>query len=405
MKNYPLNAVYLKNRMTELGLKQWWLAEQVNVDKKTVMRWLQGSVKTIKEDNLVALKIILECQENDLILKDEADHVASIDDQKNAAKLLMASSIVDKLGPIGEWNVIEALLKATLIEHLPLHILGEMYANLTVTLWRQSKMKEAHLFNQKTLEIAHKLNDQELLAKALLSKANLVFWRGQSIQAIETYHSILQLEKYIEPKIMGSTHSNLSACYYETAFYQEGLEHQLKAIEIFKTHGKPVNLSIAYCHLSLLSLYQLKLNEAQNAISLSIKYAELDSYSRGLAMGELIRAEIFARENQSASAIQHLEAGINKFQLLKIEESLNYEFAGRIYRIIGRYEDSLKMLQIGFPLSSEFPLSKASLFVELGLLQKAQGDNKCRESFQQAIEIYNSLEAVKKAQEVSTYVT
>lgn len=189
------------------------------------------------------------------------------------------------------------------------------------------KMKEAHVFNQKTLEIAHKLNDQELLAKALLSKANLVFWSGQSKQAIETYQSILQLEKFIEPKIMGSTHSNLSACSYETAHYQEGLEHQLKAIEIFNTHGKPINLSIAYCHLSLLSLYQLKLSEAHNAISLSIKYAELDQYSRGIAMGELIRAEIFARENQQTIAIQHLEGGLKKFQLLKIEESLNYEFA------------------------------------------------------------------------------
>jgi tetratricopeptide (TPR) repeat protein len=405
MKNYPLNAVYLKNRMTELGLKQWWLAEQVGVDKKTVMRWLQGSVKTIKEDNLAALKIILECQEDHLVLKDEADHIASVDDQKNAAKLLMASSIVDKLGPIGEWNVIEALLKATIIEHLPLHILGEMYANLTVSLWRQSKMKEAQVFNQKTLEIAHKLNDQELLAKALLSKANLVFWRGQSKQAIETYQSILKLEKYIEPKIIGSTHSNLSACYYETAYYKEGLQHQLKAIEIFQSHGKPVNLSIAYCHLSLLSLYQFKLSEARSAIQLSIKYAELDQYSRGLAMGELILGEIEAREHHHELALKHLDAGLKKFQSLKIEESLNYEFAGRIYRLLVRYEEAHNMIRIGLPLSSEFPLSKASLLVELGLLQKAQENKQSLVSFQQAIEILNNSEAFKKAQEVSSYVT
>lgn len=53
--NIILNSIFLKNRVTELGLKQWWLAEQVAVDRKTVLRWLHGKVKTIQLENAQAL--------------------------------------------------------------------------------------------------------------------------------------------------------------------------------------------------------------------------------------------------------------------------------------------------------------------------------------------------------------
>lgn len=42
-----LNSIYLKNRIAELGIKQWWLAEQVDVDRKTFIRWTQGKVKSL----------------------------------------------------------------------------------------------------------------------------------------------------------------------------------------------------------------------------------------------------------------------------------------------------------------------------------------------------------------------
>jgi DNA-binding Xre family transcriptional regulator len=102
-----LNSIFLKNKVTELGIKQWWLAEQVGVDRKTVIRWLQGQVKSIQLENAEALAKILNCRIEDLSLESEADQLASMEDQKIAAQLLTTSSLLEKLGPIGEWNVIE----------------------------------------------------------------------------------------------------------------------------------------------------------------------------------------------------------------------------------------------------------------------------------------------------------
>jgi len=46
-----IDAIFLKNRIAELGFKQWWLAEQIDVDKKTVLRWIQGQVRFIQIKN------------------------------------------------------------------------------------------------------------------------------------------------------------------------------------------------------------------------------------------------------------------------------------------------------------------------------------------------------------------
>lgn len=181
-----LNSAFLKNRVSELGLKQWWLAEQVGVDRKTVIRWLQGKVRSIRIENAQRLAEILECRVQDLCHDNEADQLASPEDQKIAAQLLASSSLFDKLGPVGEWNVIESLLKATIVPRLPRLVLGDLYNQLTVASWRQSKIDSAQIYNRKALDIALACGDRRIEAEARLSQANLFYWRGSVAMSIQT---------------------------------------------------------------------------------------------------------------------------------------------------------------------------------------------------------------------------
>ncbi len=213
-KDYLLNSIYLKNRVVELGLKQWWLAEQVGVDRKTVIRWLQGQVKSVQAENIEALCRILNCSISDLCLENAADQLASIDDQKQAAQFLAQSSLIEKLGPIGEWDVIESLLKAIIVPGLPLNVLGGLYNQLTIASWRQSKIDQADLYNQKALDIASKCNDRTVLAHAKLSQANIFSWRGKIKKAIQTYKEIIALKAFIDEKALGATYSNLGGVLY-----------------------------------------------------------------------------------------------------------------------------------------------------------------------------------------------
>ena len=72
---FNLHSAWLRNRITELGLKQWWLAEQLLVDRKTVLRWVNGQVRTIQRDNAVALAAILGCRLDELgAILEQAHH-------------------------------------------------------------------------------------------------------------------------------------------------------------------------------------------------------------------------------------------------------------------------------------------------------------------------------------------
>jgi len=364
-KDLLLNSIFLKNKLVENGIKQWWLAEQVGVDRKTVVRWVQGKVKSIQSENAEALCKILNCSLDNLCLKNEADQLATPQDQKIAAELLLQSSLVEKLGPIGEWNVIESLLKATIVPNLPADVLGQLYNQLTVASWRQSKIDQAEIYNKKALEIAGKTKDQIVKSQALLSSGNIHSWRGKTQKSIDAYKECISLEKFIESKTLASTYSNLGSVYYESGDCILGKFYIEKSIEIFNFHGQPTNLSIAFGHLARISLQKNNVESANQYCEKSILFAEQDNYKRGLAMGKLIKAEVCALNNNFAEAKKTMLAAINDFSRMNIEEGLNYEFAGRISRIIGDLAEAKAYLEKGILITDEFPVEQASLYSEL----------------------------------------
>lgn len=394
-RDLVLNSIFLKNRIAELGIKQWWLAEQVGVDRKTVIRWIQGKVKSIQIENAEALAKILNCNLDDLTLSNEADQLASAEDQKIAAQLLASSSLIEKLGPIGEWNVIEGLLKATIVPNLPTNILGELYNQLTVASWRQSKIEQADLYNKKAEELGHKSGDKSVLAGALLSKANIFSWRGKSKTAIQTYQECLKLATFIQPKTIGSTYSNLGAVLYESGDFDSGESYQKKAIGIFTFHGKPMNLSIAWCHLAMIYLQKNQLKLARQANEKSIIFATQDDYRRGLHIGNLIHGELASRSGNPDEARKKLSAGLNGFLKIGVEEGLNYEFAGRISRLVGDLSASEEYLRKGVALSNEFPIYQAALFLELSktLATNNLKTTEAKDFAKRAADLYRQCEA------------
>ncbi len=393
-----LNSIFLKNRIAELGIKQWWLAEQVGVDRKTVIRWTQGQVKAIQTENAIALAKILSCDLKDLTLSNEADQLATVDDQKSAAQLLVGSSLIDKLGPIGEWNVIEGLLKATIVPDLPSGVLGELYNQLTIASWRQSKIDQAEVYNRKAEELAIRSKDKAVLAGALLSKANLLSWRGKTANAIHTYQDCIRLERFISPKTMGAIYSNLGAVLYESGDLAQGETFQKKALDCFAVFGKPMNMSIAWCHLAMIYLEMNCLSEAEHACQNSVSFAEADSYLRGIAMGKLISAEVLAKHGRSADATRTLESSLSDFAKLGIDEGLNYEFAGRISMLLGNRQAAESYFRKGISISMDFPRARAALCFEIAKLTTSL------EFANEALRLYSECDAQLRVESVKKFI-
>ena len=387
-----LNHVFLKNRIAELGIKQWWLAEQVGVDRKTVIRWMQGQVRSIQQENAEKLAKTLDCDLSELTVVNGVDQLATAQDQKVAAALLLKSSLIDKLGPIGEWNVIDSLLKATVVPNLPLNVLGELYDQLTIASWRQSKIDQAAEYNTKSEEIAQKTGDQALRASVLLSQANIHSWRGQTAKAISSYRDCLSLEKFVERRVFGSINSNLGAVLYESGDLNGG-EHFIRtAIEIFNDSGQPTNRSIARCHLARILLQKEQIDLAAHEAQASIRYAEEDDYRRGQQMGKLINAEVAARRSQKQEALRLLASALNGFAKLGIHEGLHFEYAGRVQRLVGNFDQAVSDLKEGIALSQAFPVALAALKAEQARTLKMMNSNLWKDAAAEAIAIFKAAE-------------
>lgn len=387
-----LNHVFLKNRIAELGIKQWWLAEQVGVDRKTVIRWIQGQVRSVQQENAEKLAKILDCDLSELTVANGADQLATAQDQKVAAALLVKSSLIDKLGPIGEWNVIESLLKATVVPNLPLNVLGELYNQLTIASWRQSKIDQAAEYNAKSEEIAQKTGDRELLASVLISKANIHSWRGQTAKAIATYRECLSFEKFIERRVLGSINSNLGAVLYESGNLDGGERALRTAIEIFADPGQSTNRSVAHCHLAMILLQRNQPDLAAQEARNSIRCAEEDDYRRGQQMGKLILAEVEARRSHKLEALELVASALEGFSKLGIHEGLGFEYAGRVQRLVGNFDQAVSDLKEGIATAQAFPIDLASLKVELARTLKMMKSDMWRDAAVEAIAIFTAAE-------------
>ena len=369
-----LNSAWLRNRVAELRLKQWWLAEQAGVDKKTVVRWLHGHVRSIRVDNARMLASILDCRIDDLMLPDERAELATEADQARAAELLASGALIETLGPVGDWNVIETLIKAIAVPQLPAHVLATLYNQLCVACWRQSKLGPAQTYNDAALALAERCGDKALTAAALQSRANLQHWRGECGLAQQTYRQCLALAPYLDEMALANTHTNYGASLYETGELDAGRAELLQAMTLLRLRGTPMQLSIARSHLAILALRGDDVQAAHEHAIWSQIHAGQAGYRRGVAMAALLRADVAARRGERADALDRLADGRHRFAELQIEEGLNEEIAARVLRLAGHFDDAQAAIHRGLAYSEAFPLEQAQLQLEHARLRLALAD-------------------------------
>ena len=148
-----LNVAFFTDRLRDLQIKQWWLADQIGVDKKTVARWLNGRVKRIDAENLRRAARLLKCTPEELILAEPVAAIATRTDLIVAARHIQRESLADTLAPSGNWQMLESLIRVVLRPDLPLVILGDLYNQLSVAMWRQSNIRRAEIYARRALEI------------------------------------------------------------------------------------------------------------------------------------------------------------------------------------------------------------------------------------------------------------
>lgn len=353
-----LNATALRNRLAERGLRQWWLAEQLGVDRRTVLRWVNGQVRSIAPDRAAQLAAVLGCPVSELLVHDESSQLASPEDQHAAGLALANSQLMDRLGPVGEWNVIEQLVRASAVPDLPVHVLGRLYHQLCVACWRQSKLAEAAAHNALALRLATRCDDRNLLADALGSRANLQFWRGEVDAALATWHEALALSPWLGSQQLGALHNNLGASLAETGQAEAGRQHLLQALACFDIDGTPMNHSITH---GLLALLAWRLRDAlamSRHNALARLHAQRGDYRRGLVLADLMDGVVAAWAGDEAQARAQVSGALAAFAEQGIAESLNQRLAADTWLALGDVASARRAAEEALRLSASFPVER-----------------------------------------------
>jgi tetratricopeptide (TPR) repeat protein len=328
--------------------------------------------------------------------------LASVDDQRAAGQALAHAGVLDRLGPPHEWNLAESLLKASAVRDLPPAVLGSLYYQLGVACWRQDKLTEAGVHNDAALAIARRTGDRELEARALGSRANLRWWRGEVGAAMSDWHAALANAAWLKPRDRASLHSNLGASLYETGHVEAGRVEIQTALDLLQDGGTPMQKSIAHGHLALLALDCDDMIEAGREARRSEALARLADYRRGLALAQLLLAEIHAAARDVAATSDGIARGLAAFAALGIAEAATHRLAGRAWRRVGRLDDAAAVLRDGLPLATDFPLERADLHAELARVAALQRDaDMARSEADRAAMLYASCNAERKIQRLA----
>ncbi len=158
-----LNREFVIAKIESLGLRRWWLAEQLGINRRTLHRWLNGQTQHISDTAATKLAANLGCSVAEL---SEPEDTASHQDQLEEAKALAASNLLANMSPGHEFALYTQLAKGMLVPGLDKQALGQLYMNIALAHFRQSELDEAVRYAERAQKIATEIGDEHLWVRA-----------------------------------------------------------------------------------------------------------------------------------------------------------------------------------------------------------------------------------------------
>ncbi|MCO5164754.1 MAG: tetratricopeptide repeat protein [Planctomycetes bacterium] len=374
-----LDTHALLRALTARGLKQEWVARQVGVDRKTVSRWCTGKVKRLARAHAARLAEVVGCPARDLTVRDEADVLATKEEQRVAARLIQERDLLARLAPTDDWRLAEGLLRATLQPDLPLGTLGRLYNLLATAAWRQGKYDEAARHVARARDLGQRAGDRRVLCGATYNQAVVDSLRGDHAAALAAYERCLaRPDDFDTPRDRAKVLSNLAVAYESVGRGEDAVATQAEAIREFEGLGLDLNLAIAWvsqgCALTALGRH----DEALAAHARAEAHARRAGYARGVDCAPLYRADPLSLLGRREAARALVVAALPGLARHEVYDLGCHEAAARVLRRAGDLEGAARQVDEGLRRGREAGVHEACarLHVEAARLALARGDRR-----------------------------
>jgi tetratricopeptide (TPR) repeat protein len=285
--------------MAELGLKQYWLAEQLGVHPRTVLRWVNGQVRRIQREHLGVLAHHLQCREDELSPADALD-----DPRAEAARTLVDDDILTLLTPSGSFPMVEKLIAATLDGAISLHTKGKLLVMLSIAVGRQFRCDDAIVHARAAADIGRRLGNRVIIAQAGYAEAWARLYAGEIAAARSLFqHAVDELDFLGEPAHAAMAWFGLGSCQGFENDHEAGLRSLGEAIARLDPNERPVDASLPLYVRGVMLTDVGRYDEAARDLQRSRELAASVAWKAGVGRAMAAEADVLARRSAVAEAV------------------------------------------------------------------------------------------------------
>jgi tetratricopeptide (TPR) repeat protein len=295
-------------------------------------------------------------------------------EQVEAVRWIERESLLEILGPLGEWPMLESLIRSAMRPDIPLATLGQLYNQLSIAAWRQSKLQRGEKYAARAMEIGRRCQNQKVIVAATLNRATLSAFRGRLAESLALYEECMAQSRFLPDELTrAKAMSNLGATYLDAGESRRAVLWQKRAIRSFARLRRPMNEAIAWVGLANALKESGDSAAAWKACEKAETLAEQGQYRRGVWDVAVTKAELLAERGKLDLASAELQRARKGFQDLKIREAPIEWVEAQIARLEGRFVKAQRHITAGLMLAGTFPIERARLLAEAAALKRARG--------------------------------
>jgi tetratricopeptide (TPR) repeat protein len=354
-----LDTSFVETRMAELGLKQYWLAEQLGVSPRTVLRWVNGQVRSIRREHVSALAQHLQCREDEL----SPPSTDIVDDAAGAAARAIAEDdLLVLLAPSSSYAMAETLIKASLDAAGTRHTLGKLLVMLSIAVGRQFRRDEAIEHAQRAACIGREIGNRVIAARAGYAEAWARLYAGEIAEAHRLFQSAVDELVYLgEPADAAMAWFGLGSCQGFEGAHELGLRSLDEAIAALEPLDRPVDLSMPLYVRGVMLLDVEQLDEAAASLERSRDLAARVGWKSGIGRATATLAEIAARRGAVADAVELYEHALAILANEGFIHPMVFLAGARTFRIAGDLPRARAEIERGLASAQRFRPERETL--------------------------------------------
>lgn len=383
--------------ISEKEVKQWLLARRLGIDRKTISRWVSGRTQRISKDNLTKLCDILEIGESEIIVGSRLEALGTREDRWEAARKLHEDDLIEIVGPTGNWELAESLVKSTIDPEMPAGLLSKLYLLLARVYHYLRRGEDFRRCSEISMRYAEQVSDELMYHQARLCLGTSFLMEAKLRECTKHYTACLETPELFTGKAIAATYSNLSSAYHQLAEFQLALEYSDNALKAWAKVKPNMSHATAYYLRAQVAIELSMAKEAKEAITRCRRMAEQIRYHRIGNLCHAMQADLLSMQERHREALKVVDESLELLPGTPRVSRITLEYLARALRRAGEPERAGQVLWETPVDHQPYGFEAASSELESARLHLALGDEpSARNCVAQANRLFTEIGATAR---------